>query len=199
MAEDRFAEIVILAEDRVQIRFIRSWLTRHVAHRRIRNSFATSGSGEQFVRERFAREAESHLRNSKKRGSMLIAVIDADTGDVEQHYRELKTMAPAWEGIFVFVPKRNIETWLRQLGGQPTNEVDDYKSSYRGDIGQAIAVAGQEFLGYVQSRSELGEILVRSLVAGIKEARRIPRVHEPPTRRQPLESHKSATPAGWAR
>ena len=182
MPESRFAEIVILAEDRVQVRFIRSWLTKHVAHRNIKNRFAVDGSGEQFVREHFADEARNHFRNAKKRSSMLIAVIDADSGEAVEHYRELKSRAQSDEGVFVFVPKRNIETWLRQLNDDSANEVDDYKSSYRSETGQAIFSAGEKFLKHVRSRPESDDRLLPSLALGVKEARRIPRLHEPANR-----------------
>ena len=68
MPEGRFAEIVILAEDHVHTRFIRSWLGQYVSHRRVVDKIPNrGGSGEQFVREHFGAEAEAHRRNSARR------------------------------------------------------------------------------------------------------------------------------------
>lgn len=183
MAEGRFAEIVILAEDRLQVRFIRNWLVKHVSHRRIRDSLPEGGSGEQFVRKQFPVEAELHRQNAKKRGSILIAVIDADTGDVAAHYRELIPTYPnrPAEHIFVFVPKRSIETWLHQLNGRLANEEESYKPLYKRDPGVAIRQAGDRFLEFIRSQLE-EEDLLPSLALGVQEARCIPKLHDPPIR-----------------
>ena len=111
MPNGRFAEIVILAEDRIQVRFIRAWLAEHVSYGQIVNKLSLDGgSGEQFVRTRFPIEAELHRRRLAKRGAILIAVLDADLGEHSAHYRALLDSVADRAGIYVFVPKRNIET-----------------------------------------------------------------------------------------
>ena len=179
MPDGRFAEIVILAEDRTQVRFIRSWLVQHVAHNSVINRINDGGgSGEQYVRLMFPIEAELHRRRAATRSAMLIAVIDADKEDVSERYKQLlqgKTLGP---GIFLFIPKRNIETWLHQLNGRAADEVTDYKPLYLKDPKSAIRTAGENFLVLVRANGPIAH--TPSLARGIEEARRIPRLHKVP-------------------
>ena len=181
MPNGRFAEIVILAEDRIQVRFIRAWLAEHVSYGQIVNKLSLDGgSGEQFVRTRFPIEAELHRRRLAKRSAILIAVLDADLGEHSAHYRALLDSVADRAGIYVFVPKRNIETWLHQLTGNAADETTDYKGSYRKDPSEAIRIGAMKFVELVQSRATEG--LIPSLARGIEEARRIPRLHKMPIR-----------------
>jgi hypothetical protein len=184
MPKGRFAKIVVLAEDETQFWFFRRWLlgwVKHLSASDIHEVLAPTGqgSGEQFVRTQFPIEAEAHRRHSRSRGAMLIAVIDADTGSVANHYQQLRLQAPAKDGVFVFVPKRNIETWLHQLNGNAANEQDDYKPMYTRDPAPAIIVAAKEFLEYTNSPAKPTDTLVPSLAFGIKTAREVPKSHEP--------------------
>ena len=184
MPEGRFARITILAEDDEQVRFIRQWLLRWVKHLERRDIHEVSnppgqGAGDQFVRMRFPIEADQHRRNLRNRGSMLIAVIDADTTDFAVRHRELVEQSHERRNVFVFVPKRNIETWVHQLNGNSAGEEDDYKPIYNKDPVPAIDAAAKEFLEYTISPSKPVESLVQSLAFGVKTAREIPRSHDP--------------------
>jgi hypothetical protein len=61
-------------------------------------------------------------------------MIDADTRTVRQHLTELENQLTASgqsrrqsdERIGIFVPKRNIETWIHYLKGEAVNEEDEY-------------------------------------------------------------------------
>ena len=109
---------------------------------------------------------------------MLIAVIDADTTDFAVRHRELVEQSHERRNVFVFVPKRNIETWVHQLNGNSAGEEDDYKPIYNKDPVPAIDAAAKEFLEYTISPSKPVESLVQSLAFGIKTARELPRSHD---------------------
>ena len=152
MPEGRYAEIVILVEDAKQARFIRAWLTQHlnVSPRKIRDKISPKGggAGEQFVRERLRKEAVTHKQKASHRGALLIAVIDADNQTTERRYRDILDSIDNLNGVFVFVPKRNIETWLRALNGfLPVDEDTDFKRMEHGDVMDA----GLKFLKLIRS------------------------------------------------
>lgn len=175
MPEGRYAGVVILAEDAKQARFTRSWLKEHVNvdHRNVRDVISPKGRGaaEQFVRNRFAAEVNSHRRNASKRGSMLITVIDADATPFEERYKELLNSIEARDGVFVFVPKRNIETWLRALNSFQADESTDFKRTEHGSERDA----GKILLTLI--RSPQVHNLLPSLEFGLKEARTMPKHH----------------------
>ena len=109
---------------------------------------------------------------------MLIAVIDADTGQVSARYRELLGHLSFRTGVFIFVPKRNIETWLHHLNESEAEEETDYKPLYKKDPAEAIRAAAAKFLELIRSPDTSG--LIPSLARGVEEASRMPRVHEQP-------------------
>ena len=180
MPEGRYASVVLLAEDQTQIRFLRGWIREHVNvdTRAIRSRLPSKGlgAGEQFVREQFPIELREHLRQINHRGSVLIAVIDADTEPFEAHYQPLRNQAAGVNTVAVFVPKRNIETWIRALtGGSPVDEATDYKKGTEAGLEKRAALL---FLKLIREAIEPPGLLP-SLALGIKEARRIRRDHLP--------------------
>jgi hypothetical protein len=184
MPEGRFARVVILAEDRVQSRFIYRWILTRIKHlepRLIRVVPAPPGrgAGEQFVRTKFGQEANAHRKMLANHGSMLIAVIDADTVEFIDRYRELMDQSLEKRNVFVFVPKRNIETWLHQLNGNSPNETDDFKPVYARDPRPAIDTAVKRFVEYTVSPSTPTDGLVPSLAYGVKTGRDVPKSHKP--------------------
>ena len=109
---------------------------------------------------------------------MLIVVIDADTGDPATHYRQLMQNAPIQAGIFIFVPKHCIETWLHHLNGNFANEDDKtHKLAYKNKLSETIPSAGARFLDLVRTRTTAG--LIPSLSRGVEEATRMPQFHAP--------------------
>lgn len=182
MPEGRYAQVVILAEDSNQARFVRRWLLKHVnvSDRAIRVSKCPKiggGAGEQFVREQFVVERNNHRTAAARRGSLLIVVIDADVHEVEARRRQLAGVEIVPEGVFVFVPKRNIETWFQVLSGHNANEADDYKRQGAHDYEPAIREAAAAFLELI--RTTQAPIPIPSLADGVREGRRIPREHIP--------------------
>ncbi|MCB0064784.1 MAG: hypothetical protein KDE19_21820 [Caldilineaceae bacterium] len=129
-------QIVILCEDKQQAVFARKYLeARGIHRRRITPRVCPSGkqAGEQFVREKFAEEVKT-LRRKQREDRALVVIIDADvqavTNRVEQLERCLidaqQTRRDNNERIAIFVPKRNIETWIAFAGGEVVDEVNTF-------------------------------------------------------------------------
>lgn len=98
------------------------------------------GSGEGHVRTRYLKELNAFRTRSASAKTILIVVIDADTGSIEQHHRELEIACqradPAIEprktneAVVHLIPKRHIETWLAYLDDKKPNEDESYKLGY---------------------------------------------------------------------
>lgn len=122
----------ILCED-VQMRtFIQSVLTHQgINARKIRISNCPDGEGcgEAFVRREFAREYKI-LKSANYIRKVLIVCTDADNLSVDERLKvlrnELENNRIKWEGaserIIMWIPKRQIETWIRLLKGEPVDE-----------------------------------------------------------------------------
>ncbi|MEZ4664727.1 MAG: hypothetical protein R2911_44915, partial [Caldilineaceae bacterium] len=93
------------------------------------------GSGEQFVRQQLIAEVREHRskRNFQK-GRALVVLIDADTLSVQERLQQLNS-ALEQEGlgkikpdekIAIFIPKRNIETWIRYANNHTADENVSY-------------------------------------------------------------------------
>ena len=133
----RNANVVILCEDRQQEAFARRFLKRagyNPRRFRVEISPKAKGSAEQFVRLQFPKELEYYRSKQHKVGQLLIAVTDADRQDVADRIRQIHQQVKEAdmeerqidEKVAIFVPSRNIETWLAYLDGQTVNEDDTY-------------------------------------------------------------------------
>jgi len=133
----RGIQLVILCEDQQQEFFARHFfLSRGFPRQkiRVRKSPKGKGSGEQYVREHYPQEVEAYRSRSAYRSVGLAVVIDADTQTVEQRLVQLDSALEVdsqqrrqpEEKIAVFVPKRNIETWIHYLKGQTVDEETVY-------------------------------------------------------------------------
>ena len=134
----RHADIIVLCEDRAHANFVRHHLKkRGFNHRQLRFISAPpgSGSGAQFVLQRYATEVRAYRSQANYLSLALLTVIDADTQEVQQIHRRLEVQLQnanienrkANECIALLVPKRNIETWVVYLQGIPVDEESDYK------------------------------------------------------------------------
>jgi hypothetical protein len=131
----RRVKIVLLCEDSQHEAFVRrflrgmGWNTRE-----LRVEKSSSGSGEQWVRERFPDELRIYRKRRPKAASALIAMIDADGKGVQDRLSEFEKSCNSRqvefrrddEAVAIAVPKRNIETWIHYLRGHPVNEEDEY-------------------------------------------------------------------------
>lgn len=97
------------------------------------------GAGEAFVRQHFPAEAAEQRRRATRMKCGLLTAIDADTRTVDERYDELLGQLDrprgADEKIAVFVPKRNIETWVAYLrDGGPLDETKPYPKLDKGRL-----------------------------------------------------------------
>ena len=116
--------IVVLCEDKQQKTFVRRFLKKFGCKRLRFVPFPEKqGAGEQFVRKEYVREVEA----SRKHGNILLVMIDADK-DAAVRRRQLESECKLEKNdrVAVFMPARNIETWLAFLGGDG-EKVDETK------------------------------------------------------------------------
>lgn len=121
--------ITVLCEDKQHEAFIRRFLRK-----RNRGVYAvqraSSGAGDRFVMDQFP----SHLDAVRKCGGILVTMIDGDNHGIERRLRQFDDacsksgVSPRkpTDKVLVFVPVRNIETWLAYLDGEAVNETDPY-------------------------------------------------------------------------
>ncbi len=134
----RQIELVILCEDKQQQVFIRQFLTaRGIPPQKMRFRAVPHGkqAGEQYVRQTFAQEVKTHRAEVTYRASIrLVAMLDADIYSIQQRLQHLDTelenvgqvKRQSDEKIAVFIPKRNIETWIHYLMGTEVDETTAY-------------------------------------------------------------------------
>jgi len=132
-----YSVFVVLCEDRQHEVFMRTFLvSRGVSARRIRVRIAPEGrgSGEQQVRRKYPEEVKTYRSKCNYLNIALAVMIDADMRRVVDRLNELDaSLAEAEldrrqpnERIGIFVPKRNIETWIHYLMGEVVNEDTAY-------------------------------------------------------------------------
>lgn len=130
-------QIVILCEDRQQEVFARKYFeARGIPRRKITPIVCPSGkqAGEHYVRERYAAEVAT-FRRKQRENRALVIVIDADTQSVANRLKQLDQQLESnsqplrvnHERIAIFVPKRNIETWIAFACGETVDEETLYR------------------------------------------------------------------------
>jgi hypothetical protein len=178
----RIAQIVVLAEDLVQVNFVFRYLNRMgYSGRKIRavQSPAGRGSGEQYVREQYPNEVGYYRNRARQRSAALVAVIDADKKTVQDRENELQraletageALRRANESIVLLIPKRHIETWIRCLVGENVDEIQDY--ARLGSVQENIRPAAETFYEWSRPNYEIPRECVDSLRRGLVETRRI--------------------------
>jgi hypothetical protein len=128
----RRVQIVILCEDRQQEVFARYFLKKRGFTGRFRANICPEGSecGSDYVRTHYPEEVKAYRQKRNQVSIGLVVLIDADTGTLEARLNELASVLNkdkqenrgSNEAIAIFVPKRNIETWIRYLQGETVNE-----------------------------------------------------------------------------
>lgn len=132
----RRVQIVILCEDRQQEVFARYFLKKRGFNGLFRAKICppSSQSGEQYVRTQYPVEVKAYRQNRNRVSVGLVVVIDADTSTPQQRLDWLaRTLAEDSqesrqpdEAVAIFVPKRNIETWIHYLQEETINEEEAY-------------------------------------------------------------------------
>ena len=145
---------------------------------RVRPLPAGRGSAEQYVRENYPDELRIFRSGSSRRSTGLVVAIDADEHTVQQRFEQLEhslrtsSIAPRIhdEAVSILVPKRNVETWVRCLNGQPANEQDNYR--YRNDNGDPKPAAHTLFQ-WSRANAAVPGNCVASLFNAFTELRRL--------------------------
>lgn len=137
MARSRRTRLTILCEDLQHDYFVRHYfLDRGFRPHEIRivRSSQGRGAGEQFVREHFPAEVQAYRQKASHQSVALVVVIDADTQSVAQRINSLnqalrqngQAERQPNDRIALFVPKRNIETWIHY----PLHSIVDEETVY---------------------------------------------------------------------
>jgi hypothetical protein len=138
----RVSKAVLLCEDqqhqRLAIAFLKQCGIKNPG--RILTSKVASqlkeGGNVGWVMDEFPRERRAFRQRQVKAETLLIVMIDADKGSVEDRRKELneraeraglKPIGPD-ESVALLVPKRHIETWIRALLDDTVTEEDDCKT-----------------------------------------------------------------------
>jgi hypothetical protein len=179
---ERVASIVLLVEDRNQETLLRRYLQRlgqNNRNLRVRKAPHGGGSGEQFVRERYAEEVRA-VRTAHTK-AWLLAMIDADTGPTGDRRQQLEhalrdareqPRGPS-EAILNLIPKRNVETWVLCLNFESVDEETNYRRDPRVDA-QTIAKASEALYSWTRPNSEPPASCVPSLQECLPEFGRLP-------------------------
>ena len=168
----RHAEIIILCEDRAHANVVLHHLKkRGFNYRQLRVvPRAGSGSGAQFVLQRYAEEVRAYRSKANHLSLALITVIDADRQEVQHiHHRlegqlqnaDIENRKPG-ERIALLVPKRNIETWIVYLQGTSVDEESDYKQHSLAENYRQAGITLAEQLGQ-QPRADCPQSLQMAL------------------------------------
>jgi hypothetical protein len=128
----RRVQMVILCEDRQQEVFARHFLEKRGFTGRVRIEICPPGSqsGEQYVRNKYPLEVKAYRQKRNNVSIGLVILIDADNYTVKERLKQLDDILGEQslplrkidEEISVFVPKRNIETWIHYLKGEFVEE-----------------------------------------------------------------------------
>jgi hypothetical protein len=131
----RKVNLVIICEDVQQSTFARRYLAKRgfePGKIRVRQNPAGKGSGEHFVRQQFVNEVKLFRQKGSygQGGVAIVALIDADTMSVQERLGQINSDLKQNgldgigqdERIAVFIPKRNIETWIRFANGDDVDE-----------------------------------------------------------------------------
>lgn len=133
----RRVRIVLLCEDSQHEAFTRRFLRGMGVNTRelwVEKNPSPGGSAEQWVRETFPNELKVYRQRQQRAASALIAMIDADTKEVQIRVGEFEAACndqqipfrAVGEAVAIVVPRRNIETWIHYLDGKQVNETAAY-------------------------------------------------------------------------
>jgi len=182
MAE-RIANIVLLVEDRNQENLLRHYLQgrgHNSRNIRVQKITGGQGSGEQFVRDSYASEVRAIRSQVTRTKACLIAMIDADSGSVEDRQRQIEralrdaeeSARGPLEPILNLIPKRNVETWILCLNSLRVDEQSDYRHDARVSVHSIKQAAGTLF-SWTRPNADIPGTCVASLRECLPEFDRI--------------------------
>lgn len=183
MAGKRGVRVVILGEDNRQVSFARRVLMQlgFSAHEITTRPVPDGdGSGAQRVQADYPEQmAVNRCKRTHQQCTLLVS-IDRDNQSIEarkQYFDGILTarqMPPRADGepVAIWVPSRNIETWIRHFSGEVVNEADDYKGKVRNlNLKQTAEGFVAEFRQWQQSSKGLRTL--PSLIDAYEELARI--------------------------
>ncbi len=139
------------------------------------------GCGEQHVRKQFPIEVTVTRQKTHHRAGCLVTVIDADRSSVTFRQHQLRESLTgdgqhdrlSVENIALFIPKRNIETWITYLLEVGVVDEDDTYPKLTGHESDCYP-AVDRFIALARSSPQPAEC-PPSLQQGLVELQRIPR------------------------
>jgi hypothetical protein len=137
-SKDKF-RVTVLCEDKSHLHFVIGYLEAlGFEANKITGKIAPlgRGSGEQYVREQFAKSVTSY-RQVKHENVILIVITDADKHTYENRFKTLTDTLTnplsKEEKIVILIPAKNIETWFCYADNPvECDEKTDDKSKYKG-------------------------------------------------------------------
>lgn len=179
---NRFAEVVILAEDERSANLLRRYVMRacNLNYRRIRQEISPAGRGDakQWVLGRYPIEVKA-LRNKHSKTGLAVH-LDADTETVTRRATQLadalenagQDAREPKERVSHAIPRRQTETWLCTLTGVVVDEDEDCKRQHR--LPDFDAVVPQAALAlYDLTRANAVPPPLPSLATAIPELQRL--------------------------
>ncbi len=181
--------IVVVCEDQEQQGLLRRYMetcgidiSRDVDFKPIPSRLVgvpSKDSGTKRVREEFVKELRACRAVQARRKVLLVTMIDADKPEwnLESRRKQLETaldderpLTPN-DPYVRFVPKRNVETWIRAALGYVVNEKEDYKKTQPSKA--EIRTAARQIHGWARNRPDPGPTCVDSLRQSLADWRRI--------------------------
>ncbi len=170
----------ILCEDLQMRSFVQSVLAHQdINPRKIRVSNIPCGKecGEAFVRREFVKEYKV-LKSTNYLRKVLIVCTDAYNLSVDERMQNLKKELQRnqinWKGskepIFFFIPKRQIETWIRLLRGE---DVDEEMTFHHSGNPVSCKKEARAFSEFCQDIKDIVCSKVKSLLVAKKEYIRV--------------------------
>ena len=125
----------ILCEDKLTQCFIRRFLiAQGISGRKINAlPLPAEGCGEQYVRQQYPKQLH-YLRSNNFVSNVLLVAIDADAKTCVERQKQLDEYSESVkvsqraesDKLLLFIPKRNMETWVKYFDGEAVDEDHDY-------------------------------------------------------------------------
>ena len=141
---------LILCEDKLTQCFVRHFLKSQGINGRKIFPFPLPayGCGEQYVRSKFPKELKE-LRSKSYDSEILVVAIDADASDYNKRKQQLVEACKLAsvesftekDKLLIFIPKRNIETWVKYFDGEDVDENTDYAHFLNGHESDCYSAA----------------------------------------------------------
>jgi hypothetical protein len=134
----------------------------------------SAGGNIGFVLDEFPKELRAFRSRQKKAESLLILMIDADQGEVDDRRKVLNERARQAslepiqkdESVALLIPKRHIETWICALLGDTVTEVDDCKRN-RPPTKEQVRQAAEQLYEWSRPNATPGSSCVPSLFVAL--------------------------------